>query len=642
MLAIQRSSKNPLITPMREHGWENVAAYNPSAVRTNGDTHIFYRAGAEPDKLRTPDRSFSTIGHALFANGGLTSERTRVIAPSESWDAYGCEDPRATFFEGKWYVFYTALGGYPFGPDNIKCAVAMGTTPDALTEKHLITPFNAKAMTLFPERVDGEVCLLLTAHTDFTPEHPRPTIGIARAKEVSDFFNPTYWEAWHQNLGEHALPDVRRADSEHMEVAATPIKTEHGWLLVYSHIQNYYDEHARIFGVEALILDASDPRKVLAKTAYPFMVPEEFYERYGLVANVVFPSGALLNGDRLEIYYGAADTSCATAALSFADLYDTMSETKRSMFLTRVQHNPILEPNPEHSWESKNVMNAAAIDLDGSIHLLYRAMGLENTSVLGYARLKDGLHIDEKLDAPVYLPREPFEQKLGDAHGNSGCEDPRLTRIGDTIYLCYTSYDGVHPPRGTISSISVDAFRAKKFTEWATPKLVTPEDVADKDLALFPELVNGKVMLLHRLDPTICADQFESTEFERVANRCIEVMGPRPGMWDGIKIGAAGPPIKVPEGWLFIYHGVGHDHAYRLGAALLGADGVSVLARSAVPILEPLLDWERIGEIPNVVFSCGSILREDTLFVYYGGGDSALAVATVSKSALMKKLLPNI
>ena len=146
----------------------------------------------------------------------------------------------------------------------------------------------------FPERINGDAVLLITAHRDATPDHPRPTIGIARSKNVSDFWNPEFWIEWHSHLQDHAFPDVCRVDSDHMEVGATPILTEQGWLFIYSHIQNYYDEHKRLFGIEALLLDRNDPLKILAKTQFPFLVPEESYERYGIVSNIVFPSGALL------------------------------------------------------------------------------------------------------------------------------------------------------------------------------------------------------------------------------------------------------------------------------------------------------------------------------------------------------------
>ena len=641
MLIVKRSPGNPLIIPSRARSFEAVGTCNPSVVRKDGVTHMFYRAFAEPDALLTPERGFSTIGYAKSRNIDSFDEHSQVISPTEEWEKYGCEDPRATYFEGKWYVFYTALAGYPFGPDNIKVAVAIGDRPDALTEKHLITPFNAKAATLFPERVNGEVVLLLTAHTDFTETHPRPTIGIARAKEVAEFFDPAFWDRWHKELEANAIPDVRRADTEHMEVAATPVRIKEGWLLIYSHIQDYYDEPNRIFGVEALVLDANDPRKILMKTAYPFMVPEESYERYGLVTNVVFPTGVCIEGDTLHIYYGAADTSCAMASLSLPHLLSTMSEESRSSFMQRLPENPIMSPIEEHGWESRSVSNAAAIDLDGSVHLVYRAMGADNTSVMGYARLEDGLHIDERLEEPVYAPSHESEQKQGKPDGNSGTEDPRLTLIDGVLTLAYTAYDGVHEPRGAISTIRPEDFVAKNFN-WSPPVLVTPGHIGDKDVCIFPERIDGKIVVIHRIDPDICVERFDSLEQMDTIERSVEIMGPRSGMWDDIKVGAAGPPIKVKEGWLFIYHGVGSDKVYRLGAALLSEDAGTVIARTVAPILEPREEWERIGMVNNVVFSCGAVVRGDTLIIYYGGADTRIGIATLSVKELMNRLLPSL
>lgn len=627
---------------MRERAWEAIASFNPSPVIVGNTTHLFYRAMGEPDALRTPGRGFSTIGYAESSGKDVFGNRRQVVVPTEGYEQFGCEDPRATFFEGQWYVFYTALGGYPFAPDNIKVAVAIGPDPDHLTEKHLVTPFNAKAATLFPERINGEIVLLLTAHTDWTADHPRPTIAIARAKNMSDFWNPEFWKAWHENISTHALPDVRRSDSEHMEVAASPVMTSRGWLLVYSHIQNYYDEHHRIFGIEALLLAANDPQKILTKTAFPFLVPEEFYERYGLVTNIVFPTGALVTGDILQIYYGAADTSCAIARLSLSDLFESMENSGRDAFMTRSSIDPIIAPIKDHAWESLAVFNAAAIDLGGSVHLLYRAMGADNTSVMGYARLEDGIHVSERLSQPIYVPREDFENKNGTPTGNSGCEDPRISEIDGTLYLCYTAYDGVRETRGALSTIPTSNFLEKNFT-WSTPILLTPPNINDKDMCFFPEKMNGKVVVMHRIDPAICVDQFDTLPFDRPINRCVEVMDARPGMWDSVKVGAGAPPIRVPEGWLFIYHGVGSDHVYRLGAVLLDAEtGTTVLSRTAVPILEPVLPWEKVGLINNVVFTCGVVLRGDTLFVYYGGADTAIGVATVSYSTLIKKMLPSL
>ncbi len=633
MLSVFRSPQNPFFSPTRTRSFEAIGAFNPSVVSQGSDLHVLYRAMAEPDDLRTPGKGFSTIGYAKSTDGGTTfTSRQQILAPTESWEAYGCEDPRATFFDGKWYVFYTALGGFPFGPGNIRTAVAIGDSPETLTEKHLMAPFNAKAATLFPERINGEAVLLITAHTDFTEDHPRPTIGIAKSKNVEDFWNPAFWIEWHAHLEEHAFPDVRRTDSDHIEIGATPVLTEQGWLLIYSHIQNYYDEHRRIFGVEALLLDRDTPEKILLKTEFPFLVPEESYERYGIVSDIVFPTSAIVTGDRLQIYYGAADTVCATAQLSLSDLLSSMNPSDRLNFVQRTGTEPILKPIPEHEWESMSVSNAAAIDLNGSVHLIYRATDKNNYSMLGYARLDDAVHVDERLPEPVYGPREDYEKH--------GTEDPRLTVLDNTVYLTYTAFDGSRA-RGAVTTLSKENFLSHTF-DWSKTLVLTPDDVDDKDLCLLPELFDDKALIMHRIDPNICAQLFE-LPITHGTSSCTEIMGPRAGMWDAKKIGAAAPPIRVDEGWLFIYHGIGSDNVYRLGAALLDAETATiVLSRTSAPILSPELPWEKEGVVNNVIFSCGAVLRNDTLYIYYGGADTSIGVATISKTALIKRLLPDI
>jgi predicted GH43/DUF377 family glycosyl hydrolase len=646
MFVIRRELHNPILSPQAERPWESVATYNPSAVRVDDGVRIFYRAIGSPDAFGTHP-NLSTIGTAFAEDGVHFHSREQIIAPKESWDMFGCEDPRVTFFEGKWYCFYTALGGYPFGPDNIKVALAIGDSPNNFTERHLITPFNAKAATLFPERIDGEIVMLLTAHTDWTEEHQRPTIALARAKQIEDFFNPEYWRLWHDHLNDHALPELRRGDSDHVEVGAAPLLTEKGWLLIYSYIQDYYNEHERIFSVEAALLNHDNPQKIISHTE-PILVPQESYEIYGLVPTIVFPTSATvsdLSGQddkRLEIWYGAADTVCAKASVRLDDLLRDLDPEKPARTFTRSDSNPILSPQG-NGFESHEVLNAAAIDLNGSIYLLYRAMDAANTSSIGLAISKDGVTIDERLPEPIYSPRADFEKKKGSATGNSGCEDPRIVRIGDTLHMTYTAYDGVHAPAGAVSSISVDEFLARKFENWSDPLILTPEGVDDKDLALLPEKIGlpgqgENYLLYHRINHQICADLLPDLFSGKRASRCIEVFAPRLGMWDGRKVGIAAPPIKVGDNWLMIYHGISRDGAYRLGAALLDASGTSLLARTADSIFEPLEKYEHEGAIANVVFSCGMVVRGDTLFLYYGAADKVFGVATASLAHIIDAL----
>ena len=158
----------------------------------------------------------------------------------------------------------------------------------------------------------------------------------------------------------------------------------------------------------------------------------------------------------------------------------------------------------EHPWEAKATFNPAAIRLGGRVHLVYRAMSEDNTSVFGYATSADGVHIDYRHPEPIYTPREEFEAKLVPG-GNSGCEDPRLTLVGDRIYMFYTAYDGRNPSRVAVTSIAVRDFLARRWN-WARPVVITPPQYDNKDAFLFPEPVDGKYLLVHRLGNCIDYD----------------------------------------------------------------------------------------------------------------------------------------
>ena len=159
-----------------------------------------------------------------------------------------------------------------------------------------------------------------------------------------------------------------------------------------------------------------------------------------------------------------------------------------------------------------------------------------------------------------------------------------------------------------------------------------------KIFALLPEKIDENYLLYHRINNQICADILSDLTSGKRVSRCIEVIGPRLGMWDGLKVGSAAPPIKVGNDWLMIYHGVSRHATYRLGAVLLDSSGTTVLSRTADPIFEPFEKYEREGEIANVVFSCGAVVRGDTLFLYYGAADRVIGVATASISHMLDTL----
>jgi predicted GH43/DUF377 family glycosyl hydrolase len=265
-------------------------------------------------------------------------------------------------------------------------------------------------------------------------------------------------------------------------------------------------------------------------------------------------------------------------------------------------------------------------------------MSQNNQSSFGYATTKDGFHIEERLKDPIYIPREVFERSM--QGGNSGCEDPRITKMENRYYMLYTAYDGgQHPPRVAMTSISVEDFLAQKW-HWAIPKLISPPDIDDKDACLFPKKIHGKYIFLHRLQTSIWIDTVDDLHFYEGNYLGGKILfEPRSDSWDSIRIGISGPPIETDAGWLLIYHGITSDHEYQIGAALLKSDQpTEVLARLDYPLLKPELEYERIGQVNNVVFPCGACVKEGTLFVYYGGADSVVGVATVQLSKLLEAL----
>ncbi|HET9641381.1 MAG TPA: hypothetical protein VFP46_00825 [Candidatus Paceibacterota bacterium] len=632
MFVIRRDPHNPILSPRREHPWETEAVFNPSVLKEKDGWRMYYRALSNPAATITPYAGQSTVGEAFSEDGIHFGMRRQVVMATEEWEQYGCEDPRATVFEGSTYIFYTALGGYPFNKDNIKVGVAVSRDGKSFHEHHLVTPFNAKAFVLFPERVQGKVAALLSIHTD----EPPAEICLALADKIEDFWSPQFWNEWYADWQSHKLP-LKRSEQDQVEVGSVPLLTPNGWLFFYSYIEDYFKGGERVFSIEASMLDRDDPSKIVKRTE-SIMIPEEIYELYGIAPNIVFPTSATLAEDgRLDLWYGAADTVCAKASTRLEDLLRALDPSRPARTFTRAKENPILTPQGS-GFESRDVFNAAAIDVDGTVHVLYRAMDADNTSTIGLALSKDGVHIDERLPKPAYAPRAEFERKKGDPHGNSGCEDPRIVRIGDMLHMTYTAYDGVHPPMGALSSIRLDDFRARKFDAWSMPQLLTPEGMDDKDVALLPETVNGNYLLYHRISGQICADLLPDLASGKRVSRCIEIMGPRKGMWDGVKVGIAAPPMRVGGKWLMIYHGVSRHSTYRLGAALLDSDGTTLLARTADSIFEPVEKYEKEGEVPNVVFACGAVIRDDTLFLYYGGGDRVIGVATASVAHIMSAL----
>ncbi|MBU3979425.1 hypothetical protein KJ980_06480 [Patescibacteria group bacterium] len=644
MTQLQRFSGNPILSPDINNSWEHDAAFNGCVVRQDNVFHMVYRALSAEQKHEGISMKVSSIGYAQSQDGTHFGQHQLLFSPTEDWEIFGCEDPRITYLNGKYYIFYTALSVFPFTAYGIKLGVAI-TQDFKAFEKHPVTTFNSKAMGLFPDKVQGKMAALLTVHTDLHPAK----IALAVFDKEEDIWSPYFWEEWYDNLNSniiHLLRDLR----DQVELGAPPIKTKEGWLVIYSYIKNYLSNN-KDFGIEAVLLDEKDPRKILGRTQYSLLTPQEDYELKGEVSNIVFPSGAWLTDDTLSVYYGAADTRICVASCSLSELLKSMIPEKKSFNinyneydgkLVRFEGNPILTPKLELDWQASGVFNPAAVYADEKVHIVYRAQSRDGTSTFGYASSKDGFHIDENLDYPIYVPREDFEKKPHPL-GNSGCEDPRLTRIGNRYFVTYTAYNGVSSPRVALSSISIDDFLNKRWN-WDTPKLISLPGVDDKDACIIEGKTKNTYIMFHRMGDSIWIEITDNLDFgEKNYLAGSVLVYPRGGKWDNVKLGIAGPPFETKEGWVLLYHGVSQPgNVYKVGALLLDLyTPTKVLARTDYPIFEPEMPYELEGQVPNVVFPCGQVVIKDLLYVYYGGGDKVVGVATVPLENLLKKLLSN-
>jgi predicted GH43/DUF377 family glycosyl hydrolase len=633
MPLVERWAGNPILEPLPAHAWEARAVFNPCVVRdaVDGETvaQVVYRAESHPRDLDGHTLVVSAIGHGVSREPGVVEARRLLIEPEEPWERFGCEDPRITRFDDEYWIFYTALSRHPFEADGIRVGLAR-TRDFQQVEKAPVTPFNAKAMALFPEPVAGRIAAILTVDTDRPPAH----IAVALFDDPADVTSPAWWRRWRNEMDRHTVR-VESAPGEHLEVGAPPVATPEGWLLVYCRIRNYGHPH-RLFGIEALLLDRADPTRVLGRTQRPLLCPEEAYERFGHVPDTIFPSGAVITDDRVEIYYGAADTCGCLATCSLSRLLEEVRA--ESLCMARSPDNPLVTPDPERSWEAHATFNAGALRTRDRVHILYRAMGENQLSVLGYAASRDGLSIEERLELPVYQPRAEFERPAAPGVGG-GCEDPRLTVLEGRVHMLYTAYDGVHPPRVAHASISLKDFEARRWV-WTAPVLASRPGEMNKDAALFPRRVDGRVLTLHRAGHSIWLDRRADADFgeDRWLSGAV-LMDPPPR---SPKIGAGGPPIWTPEGWLLLYHEVSSrpQHHYHLKAALLDLDDPGqVRARMRYPFLEPQELYERVGPVPNVVFSCGQAVVHGRLVVYYGGADRVLAAASIDLDAFVRRLV---
>jgi predicted GH43/DUF377 family glycosyl hydrolase len=307
-----------------------------------------------------------------------------------------------------------------------------------------------------------------------------------------------------------------------------------------------------------------------------------------------------------------------------------MSEFK----LNRI-NGPLLTPRTEHSWESRAVFNPGTVRQDELVHMLYRAVEGENYSTLGYAKLNLEGHIIERRSQPVIIQESEIEKR--------GCEDPRIVHFNDNYYIFYTGFDGENPAESRNTRVMLAETR--DFKHFKKRGMIGP-DVQDKDAMIFPELIENKVVYIHRIIPNIQLAMLDDMEHlispdKNYWKNYLNLLNDhtilrREFKWEIDKIGAGPPPLRTEAGWVLIYHGVDYHKVYRAGAVLLDEKNpYKVIARLPYPILEPETDYEKYGDVNMVVFPEGLVCMDDDLLVFYGAADKVVGYA----SGKLKKLL---
>jgi predicted GH43/DUF377 family glycosyl hydrolase len=287
----------------------------------------------------------------------------------------------------------------------------------------------------------------------------------------------------------------------------------------------------------------------------------------------------------------------------------------------RIWDGPVLSPRA-NGWESSGTFNPAVVEYKGKFVMLYRAQDGAGTSRLGYAESTDGIHFTRRAE-PVLSPEAEYEK-------NGGVEDPRLQKFGETYYLTYTGYnkkdaqlcmatshDLLHWDR---KGVLLPAYKGNWNKGWT------------KSGAIVPEKIDGKYWMYwlgtaaDKTDQTgisYSADLLHWTEATETP-----VLPLRSGKFDSRVVEPGPPPILTESGIVLIYNGADDKLIYRTGVAVFDRkDPRKLLSRAEQPIFTPEKEWEKVGQVPNVVFVEGVAQEGKRWLFYYGGADKYVGVA---------------
>ena len=288
---------------------------------------------------------------------------------------------------------------------------------------------------------------------------------------------------------------------------------------------------------------------------------------------------------------------------------------------SRLTEKPIISPSGT-GWQSAGTFNPAVIAHEGKFVMLYRAQDAAGTSRLGYAESRDGIHFMQRQE-PVFVPETDYEK-------DGGVEDPRLVKIGGLFYLTYTGYnkkdaqlclatsvDLVHWKR---EGILLPAYQGNWNVGWTKSGAITSEKIDGKYWMYWLGTAADKIDEMGLSSSDDLRQWKEETK--------TPILPRRPGQFDSRVVEPGPPPILTPDGIVLIYNGADDKLVYRTGMAIFDRkDPRKMLYRSEQPIFGPEQEWEKVGQVPNVVFVEGIVKKGKQFLFYYGGADKYVGVA---------------
>lgn len=333
--------KHGILLNSTEHNFENHAVANPACIEAGGKIHMFYRA--------TNKDNISTLGYCELKTPTEIGKRNKkpILMPQEKYESMGMEDPRIVSIDGTYFLTYTAydgtnaLGALATSKD-IKTFNRKGIITPKMTYKEfesciercigindkyfrfakffsrhggIATPHNDlvwdKDVVFFPKKINGKFAFLHRIY---------PDIQIAYFNELNDLTS-RYWEDYLMNIENNVvLKSKMPFETSYIGGGCPPIETSEGWLIIYHGVEDTPEGY--VYHACAALLDLNDPTKEIGRLKYPLFSPELDWEKQGVINNVVFPSAAILKGESLFIYYGAADKYIGIASVSLKELVD--------------------------------------------------------------------------------------------------------------------------------------------------------------------------------------------------------------------------------------------------------------------------------------------------------------------------------